>query len=376
MRKLLILASLGLVGAVCDVRAQDTSSWPATSPSPAQSPAQRPGEAKMLKGNTVAPKPRPAPAPLAGDQLSRFSTQAPSTEGTGAFAGTTVPKTTTGNDPAFDAFEQGRYISAHALALEADKRNEPQAATLLGRLYQEGLGVKRDPVAAANWFRRAAELGDIEGTFAFGVMLAEGDGIKKNREGAAQLFEKAAAQGHALANYNLALLYLRGDGKPESPDRGFLHMRYAAEHGIAQAQYDLATLYAAGAGQSVQPNATESATWLERAADQGLPEAELEFGISLFLGRGVEPSKSRGVMYFRSAADKGIAAAQNRLARCYALGLGTDLNLIEAAKWHTLAQRQGLADEGLDKVLAKLSRADKTTAARLADEWIERQAMQ
>ncbi len=350
-------------------RAQDASSWPATT----QIPARTPGEQKLQNGTQPA-KPRVAPQPSSGDQLSRFSTQKPIREGTGGLAGTSVEKTVPGNDPAFDAFEQGQYIAAHTLAVEADKRAEPQAATLLGRLYQEGLGVKQDLVTAARWFRRAAELGDTEGTFAFAVMLASGDGIEKNRAGAADLFDIAASRGHVLANYNLALLYLRGDGKPENPDRAAQHLRYAAEQGIAQAQYDLATLYATGAGQ-IQANTTESATWLERAADQGLAEAELEFGISLFLGRGVEPSRSRGVLYFKSSAGKGVAAAQNRLARCLALGLGTDVDLVEAAKWHMLAQRQGIADDGIDKLLIKLSRTDRAAAVRLADEWADRQAV-
>ncbi len=357
--------------AVGSAQAQDASSWPATT----QTPAAKSREVQIQK-DARPPKPVPAPAPLSGDQLSRFSTQKPVSAGTGGLAGTSVPKSNPGNDAAYDAFEQGRYLEAQALAVEADKRNEPQAATLLGRLFQDGLGVKQDKVLAATWFRRAAELGDTEGTFAFAVMLAEGDGIQKNRAGAAQLFETAASKGHVLANYNLALLYLRGDGKPENPDRAAQHLRYAAEQGIAQAQYDLATLYATGAGQTIQANATESATWLERAAEQGLAEAELEFGVSLFLGRGVEPSKSRGMLFFKSAAEKGVAAAQNRLARCYALGLGTEVNLLEAAKWHTIAQRQGLNDDGLDKALVKLSKADRATATRLADDWVDRQALQ
>ncbi len=374
MHKLALIAAAALGLAITSAHAQDASSWPAMT----QTPAPKSGEAKILKASPPqkSRETRPAPAPLSGDQLSRFSTQKPVSEGTGGLAGTSVAKTNPGNDAAFDAFEQGRYLAAHNLAIEADKRDEPQAATLLGRLYQEGLGVKQDPVLAANWFRRAATLGDTEGTFAFAVMLAEGDGILKNRAGAAQLFETAASKGHVLANYNLALLYLRGDGKPENPDRAASHLRYAAEQGVAQAQYDLATLYATGAGQTIQPNATESATWLERAADQGLGDAELEFGVSLFLGRGVEPSKSRGMLYFKSAAEKGLAAAQNRLARCYALGLGTDINLLEAAKWHAIAQRQGLNDTGIDAALVKLSKADRATATRLADEWLDRQALQ
>ena len=379
MSKFLSLFAILAFIATLPAAAQEASSW---SSGPPATPAQRPGEAKILKSDTVRKQLKPSIGPAVvlpgtGDPTSTFKPPVPgqdASRGTGSLATTSVPKTNAGTDPAYDAFDQGRYLAAHDLALEADTRNEPQAATLLGRLFQEGLGVKVDPVTAAKWYRRAAELGDTEGTFAFAVMLAEGDGIQKNRAGAAQLFDTAAQRGHALANYNLALLFLKGDGKPENPHRAALHLRYAAEQGIAQAQYDLATLYATGTG--VDANATEAATWLARAADQGLADAEVEYGVWLFQGRGVTPSQWRGAQYFKSAAEKGVAVAQNRIARCYANGTGTPVDLLEAAKWHAIAQSQGVSDAGLDKALSKLSRADRMKAQRAAEEWLEQSALQ
>lgn len=383
MRNRAAIVFIAVLLSATSAAAQEASSW---SSGTLSTPAQRPGEAKILKSDTARKQLKPGIAPSLGpavappgtnDPKSTFTPATPGQDvarGTGSLATTSVPKTNAGTDPAYDAFDQGRYLSAHALALEADKRNEPQAATLLGRLYQDGLGVKPDPVLAAKWYRRAAELGDTEGTFAFAVMLAEGDGIQKNRAGAAQLFDTAAQRGHALANYNLALLFLKGDGKPENPHRAALHLRYAAEQGISQAQYDLATLYATGTG--VEANATEAATWLAKAADQGLVDAEIEYGVWLFQGRGVAVSQWRGVQYFKSAADKGAAVAQNRLARCYATGTGAPIDLMEAAKWHMIAQTQGLTDDTLDKLLAKLSRADRSKAQRAAEEWLEQAALQ
>lgn len=125
----------------------------------------------------------------------------------------------TGEDAAYLAFDQGQYLTALKLAQEAASRGEPSAHTLIGRIYQEGLGVPKDEKAAANWYTRATELGDIPATFELALMLAQGRGVEKNREAAASLFEKAAMTGHALANYNLGLLFLKGDGKPENPYR-------------------------------------------------------------------------------------------------------------------------------------------------------------
>jgi uncharacterized protein len=363
--------------ATTPVLAQDSSSW---SSGVMVAPNQRPGEAKLLKNNAARKDLKPTlgpgsatrvlPPTVPSDASTTFAPAASdAVRGTGDLATTTVRKTAVGTDPAYDAFDQGRFLTAMELATKGADAGEPQAATLIGRLYQEGLGIKPDPVLAAQWYRRAAELGDLEGTFAFAVMLAEGEGIQKNRQGAAQLFDAAAQKGHALANYNLALLYLKGDGKPENPERAAMHLRYAAEQGVAAAQFDLAALYLNGTG--VSANSYEAANWLEKAALQGHTDAEVELGVWLFQGKGMFASQVRGAQFFRLAADKGNAIAQNRLARCYASGAGVAPDLGEAAKWHFIAKAGGADDANLDETIKKLKPAERQAAQRAADQWRE-----
>jgi TPR repeat protein len=361
----LILAGAILVGPTGLALAQDTSSW-------SSGPAKK-GETKLLRSERQPQRPagtsvHPITAQPTGTLLPF---QKPATiTGSGVFGASIVPRSAGGgNDPAYDAFDQGRYLTAFELATKAAEKGDPQAHTLIGRLYQEGLGVAADPVVAATWYRRGAELGDVEGTFAFAVMLAEGDGLQRNRAGAADLFERAAAQGHVLANYNLGLLYLRGDGKPENPARAALHLRYAAERGIPQAQHDLATLYATGTG--VAADAAEAAGWMERAAEQGNVDAQLEFGVWLFQGRGVSASQSRGVLFFRAAAEQGSVVAQNRLARAYAFGAGVPADVEQAALWHLIARAGGLEDARLDEIVKGLPRDKQAALRRQAEEWRE-----
>src|SRR6185295_5911025 len=106
--------------------------------------------------------------------------------------------------------------------------------------------------------------------------------------------------------------------------------------------------------------------WIGKAAAAGHAEAQVDYAVMLFQGRGVQPDQKRGAEYFRSAAERGLAVAQNRLARCYAHGAGVEMNVVEAAKWHLLAKAGGIEDESLEKVLAKLSKADKTKAQQAA----------
>ena len=123
---------------------------------------------------------------------------------------------------AYSAFEEGKFLTALSLAKDAAAGGDPQAYTLMGRIYAEGSGVPRDKAKAAEAYGKGAELGDVPAMVSYAVMLAEGDGVEKNRDKAAEYFEKAARTGDALANYNLGLLFLRGDGKPENPHRGIL----------------------------------------------------------------------------------------------------------------------------------------------------------
>jgi TPR repeat protein len=278
------------------------------------------------------------------------------------------------DDAAYEAFDQGRYLTALDLALAAAESGDPQAHTLIGRIYAEGHGLAPNAPLAAQWYERGARLGDPEAMFAYALMLAEGKGIDKNRAEAARQFEAAALRRHALANYNLALLFLRGDGKPENPYRAFMHMRFAAESGVAAAQYDLGTMYATGTG--VDHNAFEAARWIGKAANAGHVEAQVDFALILFRGHGVDPpDPKRGAEFFRRAAEKGVATAQNRLARCYAHGAGVGKNLIEAAKWNFIARVGGIEDEALDKLLAGLSRADRSKAQQAAQTWRDRMSV-
>ena len=89
----------------------------------------------------------------------------------------------------------------------------------------------------------------------------------------------------------------------------------------------------------------------------------------LFRGQGVEVDQKRGAEMFRAAAEKGLASAQIRLARCLAQGAGVQANMLDAAKWHLIAKSGGLTDEGLEKMLAKLSKADRTKAEKEAEDW-------
>jgi TPR repeat protein len=277
---------------------------------------------------------------------------------------------------AYSAFEEGKYLTALSLANDAAAHGDPQAYTLIGRIYAEGAGVSRDPAKAAEAYGKAADLGDVPAMVSLAVMLASGEGVAKDRARAADLFERAAMTGDPLANYNLGLLFLRGDGKPENPYRGAQHIRYAAEKDIAAAQYDLAALYQAGAG--VPNDALEAAKWMSKAAESGMTAAEYDYAVMLLRGQGLTKDGPKAIDYLRKAAEKGVAGAQNRLAHVYFEGVaGVPKSIADAAKWRLIAKANGITkDDKLELLLAALPPDQIAAAEKAAEQWREKKVLQ
>jgi TPR repeat protein len=138
--------------------------------------------------------------------------------------------------------------------------------------------------------------------------------------------------------------------------------------------YDVGSLYSTGTG--TEANAFEAAKWIGKAANEGHPEAEVEYAVILLRDHEVTPElraqmHRRGAELLRSAAAKGIAVAQNRLARCYLQGVGVAKDAAEAAKWHLVAKAGGVEDEVLEKAFKALPAADRQKASVAAAEWRE-----
>jgi TPR repeat protein len=158
-------------------------------------------------------------------------------------------------------------------ALHAQARSgDPEAQFALGVCYDNADGVPRDPVAAANWYRFAADSGHALAQFHLGLMLNAGDvGFERDDEEAAIWFRKAAEQGIADAQFNLGLMYYNAEGVEQDDAAAFRWFSQAAEQGHAKACFNLGALYVNGHGVSVD-NAAAYRLWL-MASMQGDPNA-------------------------------------------------------------------------------------------------------
>lgn len=148
------------------------------------------------------------------------------------------------------------------------KRNDPRSLFELGVMYWKGNGVPQDYVKAAEYYRKAAELGHAEAQYSLGTLYKGGAGVPRNYVEAAKWYRMAAEQGLKEAQFHLGYVYYNGEGVPRNYTEAAKWFRIVAEQGFySDAQFRLGSMYAKGEG--VPQDYGEAAKWYRKAAAQG-----------------------------------------------------------------------------------------------------------
>ena len=163
-------------------------------------------------------------------------------------------------DDAMLAFENQDYATALNIVLPLAQKNDVEAMTLLGRVYDEGFNKAKE---AFSWFKQAAELGNAQAQVELAELYDAGEGVPQDTEQAVIWYEKAAQQEHEEAQLALGLHYLED---LEDSDTAIEYFGKAAEQGNATAQYRLGLLYLGDTG--VPTNNLKAWVYFSLAADK------------------------------------------------------------------------------------------------------------
>ncbi len=108
-----------------------------------------------------------------------------------------------GFDEGMNAYASGDYDTAarefKALALSGDRESQ----YLLGLLFEEGQGVRKDDVEAAYWYARSADQGFADAYFALGQLFVHRKGERQDRMAAHHWFSLAKEYGHRLGDQEM-----------------------------------------------------------------------------------------------------------------------------------------------------------------------------
>jgi hypothetical protein len=91
------------------------------------------------------------------------------------------------------------YVGARLWLEKAAAQDHIEAFVFLGRLYEEGWGVKRDPGRAAQWYERAAVQAVPEAQYRLGSLYARGLGVAQSDQVAKKWLIRAVMQGNEEA---------------------------------------------------------------------------------------------------------------------------------------------------------------------------------
>ncbi|MCS0583130.1 sel1 repeat family protein [Massilia pinisoli] len=262
----------------------------------------------------------------------------------------------------FEAYDNGNYARALQLFETAwNKIGYDEAALMLARQHLYGLGTPKDGAAAVAWLEKVdnkpyapaerlrfdpaepdAMTPRIEAAFMMARMYERGIGVARDPARARTWYDKAAGYGFVPALDILGEHALAGTDGPRDPVRGISQLKEAADAGYPAAQFHLARAYYDG--DAVPRDLATARAYFEAAARAGVPAAMFAAGRMLDLGEGVKADPARAIVYYKDAALKGDRDARFALGTYFYSGEVVGKNLATARQWFGAAARQGQPD--------------------------------
>jgi uncharacterized protein len=108
-------------------------------------------------------------------------------------------------------FDRGKYVSAFRLFLKAAKEGDISSELNVGYLYDTGIGVRRNRVAALSWYKKAYRHGCASGAHNIGIIYRDKGNIKR----ALIWFQRAVDLGDDSSNLDIAKYYLNEIFEPK-----------------------------------------------------------------------------------------------------------------------------------------------------------------
>lgn len=189
---------------------------------------------------------------------------------------------------------------------DAGGEGEIEALALGNRYFNE-----KNYAEAVKYYRKAAELGNVDAQTTLGWMYDQAKGVRRNYAEAAKWYRKAAEQGYAYAQNELGVLYYNGQGVKRNYGEALKWFRKAAGQGNAVSYGWLGTMYYEG--QGVKKDYSEALKWFRKAADQGDAVNQVNLGWMYENGQGVRQNNATALKWYRKAAAQGDAEAKRRI---------------------------------------------------------------
>ncbi|MBP6008071.1 MAG: sel1 repeat family protein [Rhodoferax sp.] len=167
------------------------------------------------------------------------------------------------------AWAKRDYVTAIKNFEPLARKGDPSVQSMVGYMFDEGLGVKQDPKKAFYWYEKAAAQGNAEAAYNLGNLYRDGRGVPQSQEKWAQSMLTSAKLGNPSAQFNVALMFTNGDHVTKDLNVAFDWLLKSAEGGDIMAQVNTGIAYAKGSG--VNADYLKAYKWLVVAQRRGAP---------------------------------------------------------------------------------------------------------
>lgn len=188
-------------------------------------------------------------------------------------------------------------LKAENLTRRAEN-GDSQAMLDLGNCYRVGDCVEQNPEVMLEWWKKAAEAGEIGGLHNIGYYYYE----QRDIPNAVHYLSQAVEKGYLESYFTLAFCYLRRD-EPEDREKGIELLTAAAERDHHAAQVALTGIY--HDGKYADKDYDKARYWQEKALAADIPDAYFQKGISLLCGDMYEKDSALALEHFRKAVEGG-----------------------------------------------------------------------
>ena len=128
------------------------------------------------------------------------------------------------------------YEKALLWGRKAAQMDNTTACTVLGRIFNEGLGCDVDHIEALKWYEKAADNSDADAQNIVGNMYSDSSLGVLDLKKAFNYYKKAAEQDHVYGMFNLGLCFAEGEGCKKDVRKALNWIEKAANEQCPEAQ--------------------------------------------------------------------------------------------------------------------------------------------
>jgi len=205
------------------------------------------------------------------------------------------------------------YAAAKTVCMNAAESGDPVAQFNLSNMYAFGWGVSKNTTEAMKWLRASADQRYPPAQYALSSHYASGVGVPKDSKKARALLMDAAGQGQLLSQMMLGRMYEAGYDKlgiTKDMDKAIAWYQQAAKQ-CDPCQWELWRIYYFGKG--VEKDPVKAAPYLQKAAEGGLPKAQMQLAFRYHDGDGIPQDDARAYMWMFIAKKLGDPTARKAL---------------------------------------------------------------